>query len=348
MNYHDPKTLREIELFSRELCINKKAFDWMLSASEDGWTDKWNKEIFKTIALIPRILNDVSTIDIRSNFLKLKSLELPVIVSPLGHLTQFHEDGEIELAMGMQNVDTLLCISTQTRIKLSEIKRSAPKSRLMWQVYFYGDRSWVLNQVNEAIDLGVEAICVCVDAPIRPVRYLDREIRYDARHFGRRTQEPVQSMLQNSKTTWADIEWLKSSIKKPLILKGILAPEDALIAKKMGIDAVWVSNHGGRQLNSGLSPLEVIRDIRIIVGEDFPLILDGGIRSGSDVVKAIALGSNIVGIGRTALFGLIHSGSSGVNLTFNYLREEIIACMAMCGINKVDNIKKLNLKIRSK
>ena len=334
-----PRTLREIEKWAEELAI-PGAFDWVNSAAGAGYTSEINRDYFLKTAICPRVLRDVSKINIACKFLG-HDLDLPMIIAPLGHLTQFHDDGEGELARGTESEGSIFCVSTQTRIALSEIRDMAKNARLIWQIYFYGDKSWVLEQINEARNQGCIAIAVCVDAPIRPVRYLDRESRYDGREHGRRTSAPGPDQPMNAKTTWEHIKWLKKEVKDmPILIKGIMSKEDARICQDIGIDAIWISNHGGRQLESGLSTLEVLEEIRSEVGDSVSIILDGGIRNGTDIVKAIALGADIVAIGRLAIYGLIAGGANGVHKIFELMREELIATMAMSGINDIKKIDK--------
>lgn len=335
-NQNPPVTLREVEEWARRALL-PGTFDWLQSAAGIGLTPRADRRAFQRAALRPRVLRDVSNLDTSTTFLG-QELSLPVIVAPLGHLTQFHEDGEAELALGTEGEGSILFISTQTRISLREVREYSPNSRLAWQVYFYGSREWVEGQVKEAEQLGAVAICVCVDGPKRPVRYLDREARYDGRDHGRFSAPRVPDTLMNLRTTWKDMEWLRSATGLPLILKGIMTPEDARLAIDIGADCVWVSNHGGRTVDSGLATLEVIEEIRGEVGPDYPLVLDGGVRTGSDVVRAIALGADLVAIGRPAAYGLAAGGAEGVHKVFELLREEVDATMANCGLSNVSEI----------
>lgn len=341
-----PRTLREMEHWAKARAV-PGAFEWLNSHAELGNTFRANRRAFEEwVALRPRVLRDVSSISLKTRFLG-REWSAPFLVAPLGHLTQFHHDGEAELAAGTEGENTLLCISTQTRLQLSEVRARAPKADIAWQVYFYGDRDWVAGQVEEAKRHGAQAICVCVDAPIRPVRYPDMEIRYDGRKNGRRTQPAVPNTLCNAHTTWDDIAWLKEQAGDlPLLVKGIMTGEDAVLATAHGADVVWVSNHGARQLDSGLSTLEVLEEIRAAVGPGTPLVLDGGIRTGSDILKALALGADMVAIGRPVVFGLITAGAEGVRRTFQLFRDELEASMAMCGLAAVDQVGRNYVRTR--
>ncbi len=253
-----------------------------------------------------------------------------MIVAPTGHLTQFHHDGEAETAAGLEKAGTIFFISTQTRLKMSEIRSRAPKANLAFQVYFYGDHSWVEQQVKEAEQIGVTSICVCVDSPIRTFSYNRMVGHYDARKYGRRTTPPVPAQHLNALLTWADIDWLRTITKLPLLLKGIMTVEDAVMALDHGADAIWHSNHGGRALECDITAVELVAEVRSAVGKETTLIVDGGIRTGSDVFKCLALGADMVSIGRFVVYGLIADGAPGVQRTLELFQQEIASVMAMC------------------
>ncbi|OSM00115.1 alpha-hydroxy acid oxidase [Magnetofaba australis] len=330
-----PRSLREVAHWARKMAI-PGAYEWLNSAAGEATTCEMNRRFFRETAIRPRVLRDVSHINTRRIVLG-HDLRMPVVIAPLGHLTQFHEDGEAELAAGAEGEGTLLCISTQTRLTLEEIRARAPRAELIWQVYCYGDRAWIADQVAQAKAHGVVGIAVCVDAPIRPVRYLDQEIRYDGRKHGRRTQPPVMDTSYNARITWNDMDWLKSQCGDlPFLIKGVMTPEDAALSVAHGADVVWVSNHGGRQIDSGLATLEVLPEIRQAVGNDVTLFFDGGVRTAGDVYKALCLGADVVALGRLAAYGLITAGAPGVKHVLNLLHTELEANLAMSGIADIN------------
>ena len=333
-------TIREFERLAQGTRTpgGEPAFEWLSAGAEHERTLRRNLLAFDEISLRPRILRNVSRIETTASFLGLAPLPIPVITAPLGQLTQFSADGEIDVARGVQLSNSIFCVSTQSRIAIEEIRQCAPSVRMIWQIYFYGDRFWVSDQLQRAFEAGVEAICVCADAPMRPIRYRDRELRYDARLVGRRTNPVPPAPEFNRTITWDDIDWLRSKVSLPLILKGVLDTEDAVLAKGAGVDCIWISNHGGRQLDSGLATLDVVSAIRRAVGPAYPLIIDGGVRSGTDVVKALALGANLVALGRPIVHGLIVGGDRGVHHLFNLLQEELISAMAHLGLTSIQEI----------
>jgi isopentenyl diphosphate isomerase/L-lactate dehydrogenase-like FMN-dependent dehydrogenase len=329
-------SLREIQNRAKAL-TSLLAWDWLDGSAEYGYTTRRNEAIFRQIALRPRVLRGIDQVDTTSHFLG-QHLLLPLIIAPTGHLTQFHHDGEAEMAAGLEDTGTIFFISTQTRLKMSEIRARAPKGDVAFQVYFYGDHDWVKEQVREAEEIGVTSICVCVDSPIRAFSYSRLDGRYDARKYGRRTTPPVPLQHLNARITWADIDWLRTITKLPLSLKGIMTVEDAVLAIEHGADAVWLSNHGGRALECDLTAVEMLEEVRSAVGKEAVLIVDGGIRTGSDVVKCLALGADMVAIGRPIIYGLIADGAAGVRRTVELFHQEIVSVMAMCGVASVDQI----------
>ncbi|MGH9893902.1 MAG: alpha-hydroxy acid oxidase, partial [bacterium] len=187
--------------------------------------------------------------------------------------------------------------------------------------------------------LGVEGICVGADAPTRGIRYRDRENRYNARKFGRTTNPPPPDHGANARTTWKDIAWLRRITRVPLIIKGVMTGDDARLCREHGADAVWVSNHGGRQVDSGLAPLEVLEEVcEAVPGAD--IILDGGVRGGGDIVRALAMGAKAVGLGRSIVYGLAAGGADGVRLTLELFREEILSIMANIGCSSIADLNR--------
>jgi len=329
------QTLREIERAARRK-VDDHAWDWLECGAEHELTLDRNRKLFARVALRPRILRDVSKVDISTRVAGL-TLPLPIVVSPVGGLTIYHQDGEIAVAQSICDTGSLFCVSTQARLRLSEIRSAVPGVRLMYLLFFMGQRAWVEERVCEAEALGVEAICVGADAPTRGIRYRDRENRYNARKFGRTTNPQPPDHGANARTTWDDVVWLRSITKLPLIIKGVMTPEDAKLSLEHGADAIWVSNHGGRQVDSGLAPLEVLEEVCAAV-PDMDIILDGGVRGGGDVVRALALGAKAVGLGRSVVYGLAADGARGVARTFELYREEILSIMANCGCSSIADL----------
>ncbi len=310
--------------------IFKKAWNWLENGAEWGNTTFLNIEDLKKVKIVPRIFSYNSKSFAASSLFNTK-LSTPLVVAPMGHLTQFHKDGEAELALGAQKSSTFITISALSRLSLKEIRNKAKSAKILYQIYFYNNKKWVESEINRALDINVSGFVFTVDSPVASKKYLTLSDNYDARKFGRR------SNFNNIKKTpflpyWDDIKWLKKKIKKrPLIIKGIMDPNDALKAFKFGADGIWVSNHGGRSFESNVSSIEMLPKIRKKVGKKKLIIFDGGIRSGSDILKAIYLGANIVSTGRPFIYGLIVNGSEGVKKTFDLFKEEYLISKKLSG-----------------
>jgi len=339
MNSKNFETVRQAKLIA-EKKIRRGTFQWLEAGAEDGLTTKTNIDFLNSIKFLPRILSKNNNVKINSKFLS-KEISSPLMLCPMGHQTQFTKFGEIDTAQGVQLSDSVGFFSTQGRQSLQNIRKKNKKTNLVWQIFLFGNKSWILKQIVNAEKNNCLALSICLDAPIRSHRYLDREIKYDARKFGTRTQPVPPDVSKALDYDWEIIKWIKKKTKLPLILKGILNVEDAVLAKKYGSNILWVSNHGGRMVNSGISSGEALIKIRQKLGYKIPIIVDGGVRRGSDVAKYISLGANYVGIGRPAMYGLIVNKGIGVNKIFSILNNELLTFMQNSGCK---NLRDLNLK----
>ncbi len=331
-------TIREAEKLAKKK-ISKGAFNWLESGSEDNFTTNLNTEYLNKIKILPKVFAKNYNLSIESIFLNQK-IKSPLLLSPMGHQAQFHKMGELEMAKGINSVNSIGFFSTQSRYTLEEITKKNPKSNIIWQIFLFGNKNWILKEIKRAEKCNSKAIALCLDAPVRSHRYLDRESRYDARKYGK-MRIFSSDTSKALKYDWEIIKWIKKKTNKPLILKGILSSEDAIKAKKYKIKIIWVSNHGGRMFNSGISTGEAVKNIRKKVGSKTIIIADGGIRKGSDIIKYLSLGANFVGIGRPAIYGLIIDGYRGVKSIFDILNSEFKTALLNGGFK---NLKEMNLK----
>lgn len=336
INAETLNSLPQIERRAKNL-ISPAAAMWLHGAAEFGHTEQRNRDVFRQVALKPRVLTGISDPDCRARFLA-KTFESPLIVAPIGHLTQFHQDGELEVAKGLCSGGNLMFVSAQSRLNFEEVQSGSYGANLGVQIYGYGTRDWITAHINKAEERGAIALCVTVDSPGQPVAYSKIDSNYDARRYGRRSVTPPPPNNKVHQLTWKDLDWLRQITELPIVVKGIMTAEDARIAVDNGVDAIWLSNHGGRSLECDISPLETLLEVRESVGSKVPLVVDGGIRTGSDVVKALSLGANMVAIGRPIIYGLIADGAHGVQKTIQLFKEEIESVMAMCGISKIIEI----------
>ena len=339
-----PSTLREMEIFAKKKS-KKGPFNWLNAAAENGITKKINEEVFQKVEIVPNFFNDTASLDTSVNIFG-NRLSMPLVISPMGHQTQFHNNGEAELAEGTKSEKILLCFSTQGRMPLSKIKKKFPNGKFIWDFFPFGPKKWIKEQIVEAKKNGAIAVTMTIDAPVRSVRYLDRESRYDARKYGKFFKPMPPDISYGRKLKVEDLKWMKEYCGKlPFIIKGILSTNDANLAIENGADVIWVSNHGGRMLESCYSSLKALVEIKKDTKKKTPIFFDSGIRTGSDIIKAIGLGADIVGIGRPSIYALIVAGKKGVEHMLALFREELETAMINSGLTCINDISKKNMKL---
>ena len=217
-------------------------------------------------------------------------------------------------------------------------KKKIPKSNFAWQIFPFGDKKWIENEIRRAEKNQSFALSFCFDAPVRSHRYLDRESGYDARKYGKRIYpvSPDASMALNY--DWDFLKWVKNKTKLRIIPKGLVDVDDIKRCIKFKCDGIWISNHGGRMFNSGISSVDIMKNIRK-VERKIPIIVDGGVKKGTDIIKYLCLGANIVGVGRAAIYGLICDGDKGVSKIFNILKSELTTSMLNGGFRNLSDMK---------
>ncbi len=330
------KTLRQAFVYAKKN-ISKKKWNWMSCGSEREYTTNENLNYFKKFKIKQKILQDVSRIKTEKLFLG-KKIKFPMLIAPMGYMAQFHKHGEKGLALGAFKSNTFMCLSAVSSFKINEITKNEKKLNLIYQFYSLKPRGWVKGELRKISKMGVKAICITTDSPVRSIKYDIIEDKHDARKYGWMglPRPPLQHM---SKLTWSDISWLRKQTKIPIIIKGVMNVEDAKKSFKHGANMIWVSNHGGRTLESGISSLEALIKIRKKFKKKL-IIFDGGIRTGSDMFKALCLGADYVCIGRPAIWGLILNGSNGVSQILNLFYQEFRSIMGLSGCNDIKKISK--------
>ena len=322
--------------------ISPSAWSWLESGTCQELTLKANTDSFRSIGLVPRVLRDVSNINLSKSFLD-KTYSIPILSAPLGGLTQFNNDGELAIARGINSEQLITTISTLSRISIEDIRSELPFSNLIYQINFSGPEEWIRSEVDRAKKIKALAICINCDSPMRAVRYKDRELRYDARKFGRYTNKTPPSINFAVHANWSNISSIRKQTNIPIILKGIMNPDDAIRGIEEGADVIWVSNHGGRSLDSGISTLLIIPEIRAAI-KNKTMIVDGGIRTGGDIIKCLAMGADFIALGRPLVYGLAIDGDKGVKRIIELFKEELIYSMATCGINNISDINYRNIR----
>ena len=336
-------TIRQLHSFVKNK-FNKKIFDWAETGSEDNFTRNKNIADLNKIIIIPKLLAKVRKINIKKTFLKI-NLQSPIVVAPMGHQTQFHKEGEIETCKGSKNKKILNFFTTQGRMSLGDIRKNNPQSILGWAIFPFGNKKWIKSQIKEAEKNKCKVICLCLDANTRSHRYDDLENQYDARKIGKRTNPLSPDTNYALNYDWSLIKWIKKNSKLPIICKGILTSADYKLAVKNGADAVWISNHGGRMLNSGISTVETLLEIKKNKGKKVKIIVDGGIRKGSDIIKYLCLGADLVALGRPVIYGLMYDGKKGVEKVIEILESELKTSMANGGFKNLESFKFSRIKL---
>jgi 4-hydroxymandelate oxidase len=265
--------------------------------------------------------------------------------------------GEIATAQAAEANETLMVLSSLSTTSPEEVAAST-KGPLWFQLYIYKDRNLTKNVVERVEELGYKALCITVDAPLLGRRERDVRNRFslpDGLRIATVGDYLEKSMAENSKNsslnvyfaslldqsvTWKDIEWIRSISKLPIIVKGIHRPDDAIKAIEHGIDGIVVSNHGARQLDTVPATIDLLPSISNAVNGKLEIFLDGGIRRGTDVIKAIALGARAVLIGRPILWGLAVDGGNGASAVLRLIKDETDLAMALCGISKISEANK--------
>lgn len=323
-------TLQEMVIRARE---NLSRFQWdtLCGGSDSETTLRRNRMALDSIALRQRVLVNVADIDMQTTLLGEK-IKLPVFIAPVGNFLQIADPaGAVAVARGALAAGTTAFISTAAKPSIEEVAKSVDKP-LLFQLYVRSDRAWMRGFLDRAKAAGYRAICVTVDRAYYSRRerdminkYLQRADAGDPRH---------QASL-----TWEDAAWIKQHTKLPLILKGIATAEDAKKAVEIGADVVYVSNHGGRQIDHGQATIEVLPEVVAAVKGKAEVLWDGGVTRGTDVVKALALGAKAVGVGKLQGWALAAGGERGITRMFELLAKEIHTTLGLMGVK---SIKELN------
>jgi 4-hydroxymandelate oxidase len=302
--------------------LDPAAFGYFAGGANDEWTLFENLEAFNRWVLRPRVLVDVSAVTAATSVLGTE-VSFPVLVAPMAFQGLAHPDGEKAMARGAAAAGTIMCLSTLSTVGIEEVAAAAPNGACWFQLYWGLERSKVQDLVERAAAAGYRAIVVTVDLPEVGRRERDLRTGFEA---------PAQlSDVTDNSLTWRDLAWLRSHTSLPLLVKGILTAEDAALACEAGVEGIVVSNHGGRQLDGVAASLDALPEVVEAVGDRAEVLLDGGVRRGTDVVKALALGARAVLAGRAPLWGLAVGGADGVERILGLVREEFELAQALCG-----------------
>ena len=316
------------------------ALGYLAGGAGDEWTLRENESAFRRFVLRPRVLVDVGEVSTATRVLGI-DVSMPILVAPMGFQRIFHPDGELATARAAAAVGTIVCLSTAATATPTEVAAAAPEATRWYQLYWCPDRELTRSLVEQAAEAGFAALMLTVDLPI--VGHREREVAtsfhvpdelvpvfqaWSDRQAG--TQEKLNWLVDRT-LTWRDLEWLRSVSPLPLVIKGVLTGEDALLAVEHGAGAVVVSNHGGRQLDGVPAAIDALPEVVEAVGARCEVLVDGGVRRGIDVLVALALGARAVLVGRPVAWGLAADGEVGVQRILELLRVELQNGLALLG-----------------
>ena len=313
--------------------LSDHIWGYLIGATETETTMRRNRLAFDSIAFRPRICRDVSQVDCTAALLGMR-MRLPVLLAPVGSLESFHSGGAATAGTAASAFGVPIMVSSVTKPGLEESAAATPGPKI-FQLYVRGDGAWTDDVVRRAIDAGYDAFAITVDT----AAYSRRE-RDIAGRFVKPWRTAATGHQYQAGFSWDNVKHYKDNHRLPLILKGIATGEDAAIACEHGVDVVYVSNHGGRQLDHGRGAAEVLPEILDAVSGRARTIIDGGICRGTDIVKAIALGADAVAIGRLYCYGLAAEGAAGVQRVLELLEQEMAVAMALLGATKLAELNR--------
>ncbi|MDY6802285.1 MAG: alpha-hydroxy acid oxidase [Cyanobacteriota bacterium] len=349
---NQPINLFEYESLAPEH-LSKMALDYYNSGAWDEITLRDNRAAYDRYKLLPRVLADVTHRDLSTTILGVPT-EMPVLIAPMAFQCLAHPEGEMAVARAAKSMGVTTILSTMSTTSMEEVAGATDK--LWFQLYVHRDRSLTRALVERAEAAGYSALCLTVDAPVLGRRERDRRNQFFLPSGMELANLTFMADLEVAKSegesglfayfarqldpgiTWKDLEWLQSLTKVPVVVKGVLRGDDALRAVEHGAKAIVVSNHGGRQLDGAIATIDALGEVVAAVGDRAEVLVDGGIRRGTDILKAIALGAKAVLVGRPILWGLAAGGETGARHVLELLRDELDVGMALSGCAKIEEI----------
>lgn len=378
MKLADTRNLADVQRLAAKR-LPRPILDYLEGGADDEVSLRRNTTAFDDYSLIPRALTDVSSVDTGTQLLGRK-IEVPFILSPTGSSRLFHIEGELAVARAAAQAGTMYALSTMATTALEDVAAIGDQPQI-FQLYVFKDRGFTAELVQRCKAAGYHALCLTVDAAIGGNRERDllsgmtmppslslrsflsfathpswslsamRKLNFGFPNFatdgrissGGLSAAELFNNYFDASVTWQDAEWLAKIWGGPLLIKGLLSVEDVRRAAAIGAAGVMVSNHGGRQLDGTPAPIDRIAELRDAVDDALEIILDGGVRRGTHVLKALAAGANACAIGRPYLYGLAAGGEQGVNRVLTLLKEEIERSMVLLGTSSVQEIRTGNL-----
>ena len=345
-----PINIYEFEALSNER-LPKTESDFIAGGATDEITLRRTREVFDSIMLRPRMLVDISEMDLSTTVLG-QRIEFPVMADPSGGHARAHPEGELATARVTGAMGTVMVLSSGSSYTLEDVAKAAT-GPIWWQQYLYGDRGLTMELADRAKDAGYSALCITLDSTVQAKR--ERNIRNNyssppSPNYAHLELNDWQlwdvssdaprgvNALVDRKATWSYLEWLVERTSMPVVVKGVMTGEDGRRAAESGARGIIVSNHGARQLDTTFASVEVVPEVVEAVEGKAEVYLDGGIRRGTDVLKALALGARAVLIGRPLFWGLAVDGEAGLQTVMGFLKDELAQSMGMCGRPTIDSI----------
>jgi lactate 2-monooxygenase len=361
-----PISVQELEERARET-MTPEAFGYVAGGAGSERTVQANRAAFERWEIVPRMLRDVSSRDLATSVLGTE-MPAPLLLAPVGVQSIVHPDAELATGRAAASLGIPAILSTAASHSIEQVAEAMGEASRWYQLYWPKDRDLAASFVARAADAGYAAIVVTLDTWMLGWRPRDLASAYlpflqgegVANYFSdpvfrAALEKPPEEdpgpaighwagQFSNPSVTWADLQWLREQTSLPIVLKGILHGDDARLAVQAGVDAVIVSNHGGRQVDGAIGALDALPGVRQAVGEGFPVLFDSGIRTGADVFKALALGADAVCLGRPFVWGLALAGQAGVEHVLRCLLAELDLTLALSGYTSPDQLDESALR----
>jgi isopentenyl diphosphate isomerase/L-lactate dehydrogenase-like FMN-dependent dehydrogenase len=338
-----------------EEALDEAALSYFAGAAGDEHTLRANTAAFDNWRLRPRVLVDVRDVSTKTTVLGTE-ISMPIITAPIAYQRMAHPDGEVAVARGAAEAGTIVCLSSFATTSPAELADAVPESRRWFQLYWHPDRGITREMLARAREADFSAIVLTVDLPVLGRRERDLRTGFTLKpdyrlevyastldDLGAVTPASA-ALLVDPSLTWRDLEWLHDHAGLPVIAKGILTAEDAVLAIDHGCEAVVVSNHGGRQLDRSVPSLDALPEVVDAVGDRAEILMDSGIRRGTDVAIALALGARAVLVGRPVVWGLAARGAEGAQHVLELLRDELLLALALLGCPSPDAVGQTHIR----
>jgi 4-hydroxymandelate oxidase len=343
----EPLNVRDYERLAEE-ALDEASFGYFAGGAGDEHAVRGNVEAFDRWRLRPRVLVDVGEVTTATAVLGTQ-LSMPIIAAPVAYQRMAHPEGEVAVARAAAAAGTIMCLSSFATSAPEDVGGAAEGAR-WFQLYWHPDRGVTKQMLDQAREAGFSAVVLTVDLPVLGPRERDLRTGF-ALHPDYRLEVYASALgdlgvvtplsaagLVDPRLTWRDLEWLHEHAGLPVIAKGILTAEDAVLAAEHGCAAIVVSNHGGRQLDRAVASLDALPEVVDAVGDRVEVLMDGGIRRGTDVAIALALGARAVLVGRAVVWGLAVRSAEGVQHVFELLRDELLLALALLGCPSPDAV----------